>query len=1435
MDHENRAGSTMWKLSNTYTIAGGVALFLVTTLWQDALAGEWATYKGGVRRTGTTSEAPAPQLFLQWKYTPTHTPRPAWPAPAEEMPRTHSDNAYHVAVVDGKVFFGTSVTNKVYCIDTASGAVRWTFFTEGPIRFAPSVYRGRVYFGSDDGYVYCLDAGKGTLIWRYRAGPSDEKVIGNGRMISLWPVRTSVLIDNDQVLFGAGVFPYEGIYICALNADDGSVIWRNDTIGDRSHELDFEGISPMAYLVASKETLFVPSGRAMPVAFDRRTGKFLFAASASGKRGGAWALLDDNILIAGVDRAGNNEPSVPFKAGYDAQTGRLLGEAFSWFPGIDIALTRNDSYVVTREGIYGLDRRSYSEAVQRADKLKNESKQLETELAELREKLDGADDKTRAVIDEGIESLTNKVRAFAQEGEKEKNTSFRWRYTGKGFCAVILAGDLVIAGGDGLVVGLDAQSGKELWKETVDGKAVGLAVSDGRLVVSTDEGPVYCFGPQKVAAVKEIKTDVNPNPYPPDHLTKTYEDAAVRFLEDSGINKGYCLVLDCGEGRLAYEIARQSELKIIALEKDLVKLATARGRLEAAGLLGSRIAVEPWDLSTLPDYFANLVVSDGMLVTGKTATSFEEAKRVTRPYGGTLYSGPKEGSVTDRSKFVRGELEGAGSWTHQYADPQNTACSRDELVNGPLGILWFGEPGPIGMVERHGRAQSPVSINGRLFVEGEELIMAVDAFNGTLLWKRQIPGAVRVKIKGDSGNLAVTDDGLYVAAHDRCYRLDPATGKTIQVYDLPQTSGEVTRRWGYIAVLDGVLYGSAAMPMDQEYAAFLKASVENGKWKSIDQIPLEHRGAYEEYTKLYPVPGEDVLRALQRSGMSHQYMAPFPRGGEFSQKGAVTEGLMVGDKVFAIDTETGKVLWTHSGDRIANITVVLGDGKIYFAESKISDEQRKKALEEKRLLIETGVYRERKGILDELHDKKAELAQLERSGQEFRRRPIDYQIESLEAELFKDEQEEGSLDYEDADVRLVVALDARTGGQCWRKLVDLTGCSGDKMGAAYQDGVLLFFGNHGNHDAWRFIADGLKWRRITALSADNGDVAWSRPLNYRTRPVIVGNKVIIEPRACDLYTGEIIMRNHPVTAEKVPWEFLRPGHTCGITAASANGLFYRSSTTAFYDLAEDRGVTLFGGYRPGCAISVIPAGGLLLSPEASAGCTCSYPIRCSLALTRKPKRTQPWTVFITSGALTPAKHFAINLGAPADMKDNEGTLWFAYPNPRTVYAKNHFPNYGVKFDLQDTVLEDMGYYRHDFKGVKIDGTDKPWLFTSGCRGLLRCNVPLIDSAAGEAPGRYTVRLGFMAPARDQAGQRVFDVKIQDKIVLSDFDIAIETGGANKAVVKEFKGVHVSDSLAIELIPKAQTAAANQAPILNFIEAVSEHVGTMARAHPEEPL
>ena len=1338
-----------------------VALLLSSVLWASAQAGQWSTYRANPMRSGHIGETVGPALSLRWKYLPVHPPKPAWPMPSEEMPRMHSDNAYHTVVADGVVYWGLSVTNKVYAVDAARGKILWSFATEGPIRFAPTVSNRRLYVGSDDGHVYCLEARTGVLKWKFRPGPSDEKVIGNGRLISLWPVRTGVLVDGNVAYCGAGVFPYEGVYLCAIDATDGSVIWKNDTIGDQAHELDYGGISPQGYLVASKDVLYFPSGRAMPAGFDRRTGKFLFFAATSGKRGGSWTLLDQNHLIAGVDYSGT-----PHKVAYDPQTGRRQGDAFAWFPGIDMVMNKHHSYLVTEQGVYAINRVVFSEAERKVKTLSNRRNALGKELDRLKGRLKTAQAADKTKIEEQIKATSRTISELVLSENKEKKSSFEWFYAGRGFRSVILTGDILYVGGIEQVVGIEAKTGKKVWQGSIDGTAVSMAAAPDNLIVSSNKGPIYCFARRKTKKVKVIESKVNPHPYPDDERAEFYRKAAERIIADSKITNGYALILECDTGRLAYELAQRTELKIIGLEKDPREREKARQKLEQAGLWGARVVVEPWDVEDLPPYFANLVTSEGLLTSGQVSISREQLGHILRPYGGMIIAGFPDGETGEQKwfNFKRPGLDGASGWTQQYGNPQNTACSNDETVEGPLGLLWYGEPGSQQMVERHAKAQSPLALDGRLFVQGEEVVMAYDAFNGTPLWQREIPGAVRARVDIDGGNLALTKEALYVAANDVCYRLDPATGKTIRRYSIPEAEDGSPRRWGYISFADNMLIGIRAVPLKQGYAA--------------------------EFRAKYPQPNDAISWAYKRSNAKWSPMTTYPKWENYnSDIDSITDNMMVGDMVFAMNPETGEIIWQHDGKRIANITVSIGDGKVFFAENAVIDMQQEFAIKERIDLIANGTY-----------------------------------VESVKMKKLGNE-------YEPVDVRMALALELATGKKLWEHAVDFTGCSGDAMGSAVQDDVLLFFGCVGNHDAYRFREDQLTFRRIVALSAVDGKMLWSRPCNYRTRPVVVNKTIILEPQACDLHTGEIKLRTDPVTGKEHPWEFLRPGHTCAISSASANTLFYRSSCSAMYDIERDSGVVLFGGIRPGCWISMIPASGVLLVPEASSGCTCSYPLRCSFALVRKPQKEQPWSVFINQTLLDekgrvipftydkPVRHLAINFGAPADKKDKHGTLWFGYPNPRTIYTKNHFSNYGVKFDLQETILEGMGYFRANSTGKNIEGTNESWLFTSGCLGLTSCTIPLIGPK--QQARTYTVRLGFRAPAGDKGGQRIFDVKLQDKVVLKNLDVTQDAGQSDKALVKELSVIQVISDLKLELVPQNGNPQKQQAPIINSVEIIEE--------------
>ena len=57
----------------------------------------------------------------------------------------------------------------VRALDAATGAIRWTSYTGGAVRYPPSIADGRAFVGSNDGYVYAFVAANGEMLWRFRA------------------------------------------------------------------------------------------------------------------------------------------------------------------------------------------------------------------------------------------------------------------------------------------------------------------------------------------------------------------------------------------------------------------------------------------------------------------------------------------------------------------------------------------------------------------------------------------------------------------------------------------------------------------------------------------------------------------------------------------------------------------------------------------------------------------------------------------------------------------------------------------------------------------------------------------------------------------------------------------------------------------------------------------------------------------------------------------------------------------------------------------------------------------------------------------------------------------------------------------------------------------------------------------------------------------
>jgi len=390
---------------------------------------------------------------------------------------------------------------------------------------------------------------------------------------------------------------------------------------------------------------------------------------------------------------------------------------------------------------------------------------------------------------------------------------------------------------------------------------------------------------------KPIPADVNP--YGPD--LAPYTEAAEQILALSGVRQGYCVVYGNGNGRLALALAKASELTVVGLDADNLRVQASRQALRSAQAYGERVTVrrvESMDDVPLTRYAANLVVSEAGLDGGLPGHP-GEAYRLLRPGGVLLIEGANADAWADRLppaeteridgwlKVVRGPLESSGRWTHQYGDPANTANSGDTLAGAggttDMEVQWFGRPGADFGIDRNPRMPAPLSVNGRLFHQGLNRMVGLDAYNGAILWLLEIPGLRRVNIPRDASNWCADDNHLYTLLKNACWRIDAQTGVRTQTYTLP--AADEPRDWGYVARYADLLYGSAAK-----------------------------RGS--SYTEFW---GKSAWYDAAAGPGTHQVCS---------------------ENLFAKNLDSGETVWSYANGKIINTTICIGGGRVFFIESR---------------------------------------------------------------------------------------------------------------------------------------------------------------------------------------------------------------------------------------------------------------------------------------------------------------------------------------------------------------------------------------------------------------------------------------------------------------------------------------------------------------------
>ena len=219
----------------------------------------------------------------------------------------------------------------------------------------------------------------------------------------------------------------------------------------------------------------------------------------------------------------------------------------------------------------------------------------------------------------------------------------------------------------------------------------------------------------------------------------------------------------------------------------------------------------------------------------------------------------------------------------------------------------------------------------------------------------------------------------------------------------------------------------------------------------------------------------------------------------------------------------------------------------------------------------------------------------------------------------------------------LVALDVATGRVVWRNAKDIYGTM--LAVSAARDVLLMCY------QSTRFALNSEVGGRMTALRASTGKRLWDTKANYASRPIVNDRTVYAQPGAWDLLTGKPRTTG---TQPAKPWTFAR-SYGCGTISAAPNLLLFRSATLGYRDLLADRPTANFGGIRPGCWINVIPAGGLVLMPDATTGCKCSYLNSATIAL-------QPMPPCPPIGALEPpARRSASTKRRTPDLFQHRGT------------------------------------------------------------------------------------------------------------------------------------------------------------------------------------
>ncbi len=754
-----------------------IFFLLFIALSSNAQPYDWPMWRYDAGRTASTPEQLADKLYLQWqiKYS---ARTPVWDDPLNQNLMQY-DRIFEPIVSDNKIYLGFNDQDKVIALDINTGKELWHYYADGPVRLPLAANNGKIYFTSDDGNCYCLNGNNGSLIWKLTLAPASNKLLGNKRLISMWPARGGIVIKDNILYTAASIFPLMGTFIYAINSETGAIVWKNEGTGStytlQPHKSPaFANVAPQGNFTISGNTLLVAGGRSVPAAFDLKTGKELYYQLAeSGKTGGAFTCSNEKVFF--------NHHRERLTYMYDSKTGTKIKSDAGEYPVID------------GDNIYFSGRKITAYVLDNKNKLENVWK---SDYSAANELIKAGDclytaDSTGITAIKITDNKPTKLWSIPTSRKIERLVAANGK-----LIAVSDEGDILVYGSTPVseVVTIRKSVPELIVKKSdADDIVSRTLVTDGYSVLFGTKDLELIKGLLSTTSLTIIAFDNDPSRI--SYLREYFDNMGVKADRLSFLCSGESFPLLPKYFSSLTIITDLSYLK--DLDEDILKSVYECTRPYDGKIW---IKASRRDQSQLSAKLADLNL-----------------------YGAQQTHGSGYALITRT-----GSLEGVDEWTHNYGDISNTLKSDDERVKAPLGILWFGGNSNLDVLPRHGHGPGEQVIDGRLIIQGMNNISARDVYTGRVLWDRKFeklmndtwlvyydesydgdnpldPKYNQEHLAGSNArgtNFIAAKEYVYVIESDVCHLIDIITGELVK--DIT-TGDAATQKLGYIGVYNNFL------------------------------------------------------------------------------------------------------------------------------------------------------------------------------------------------------------------------------------------------------------------------------------------------------------------------------------------------------------------------------------------------------------------------------------------------------------------------------------------------------------------------------------------------------------------------------------------------------------------------------------------------------